>query len=344
MQQNRANPLLSRLGCATTIVMILVLGIILRYFGGGPFSPGQLSAASPRQEPLSGVSSHAEFEAACAKCHAPWQGSAAGRCESCHTGIGEQRLARTGMHGRLPDTKDCRQCHTEHEGREADITTYDLQAFEHEWLTDYSLVKHQANFDDSLIRCEACHPQGEYEPLQVTCQACHATADRAFVDDHSALYGDDCHYCHDGYDSMVSFDHQAVFPLAGGHADQDCRACHTTTVMAGTPADCSGCHAEPAVHADQFGLDCARCHTALAWLPARLSIHTFPLDHGQEGRNDCQSCHKQRYDEYTCTNCHAHEPLEIRSVHITAGILEFESCIECHPRGLVDEFDEQNAA
>jgi hypothetical protein len=348
MQQNRANPLLSRLGCAAAIVMVLVLGIVLRYVGGGPFSPGPLAAASPRQEPLSGFASHAEFEADCAKCHAPWHGSAADRCESCHTDIADQRLARAGMHGRLPDATECDYCHTEHKGREAIITTYDLQAFEHDLLTEFSLVKHQVDYDERLILCDGCHPQRTYEIAQITCQACHASADAVFMEDHAALYGERCQYCHDGHDSMIGFDHQAVFPLDGGHADQACQACHTSTVMSGTPSDCSGCHEEPAVHLGQFGLDCARCHTALAWLPARLSIHTFPLDHGvdhgQEGNNDCQSCHVQRYDEYTCTNCHAHEPAEIRALHVAADILEFETCTECHPTGVVDEFDDEDTA
>jgi hypothetical protein len=343
MQQNRANPLLSRLGCATTIVMILVLGIFLRYFGGGPFSPGQLSAASPRQEPLSGFTSHADIEADCARCHAPWQGGAAGRCESCHNDVAGQRFSRSGMHGSLPNTEECGRCHTEHEGREATITTYDLRTFEHDWLTEFSLARHQVDFDGTPIFCAECHPQRTYRTALVDCHSCHEHADPRFVVDHSAFYGHDCLYCHDGQDSMVAFDHQTVFPLEDGHAGLECRVCHTTTIMAGTPGDCADCHVEPAVHAGQFGLDCARCHTAVAWLPARLTIHTFPLDHGQESDNDCQSCHLRKYDEFTCTNCHAHEPDDMRRVHVEAGLLEYSNCIECHATGLVGEIDEESA-
>lgn len=320
----------------------MVLGIILRYFGGGPFSPGQLSAASPRQEPLAGFSSHADFEAECAKCHAPWQGSSADRCESCHTDVGQQRSAQTGMHGRLLNTEDCGRCHTEHEGREAAITTYDVEAFDHDWLTDFSLVKHQADYDNMPILCEDCHPQRTYQVALIDCQSCHATADLVFMTDHAALYGEKCRSCHDGHDSMVPFDHQTIFPLAGGHDGLECQVCHKPTVEAGAAADCSGCHAEPAVHAGQFGLDCVRCHTNVAWLPARLSIHTFPLDHGQEGQQECQVCHLRQYDEYTCTNCHAHEPDDVREAHIEAGIFEFSNCIECHATGLVGEIDEES--
>jgi len=244
MQQSRANPLLSRLGCATTIVMILVLGIILRYFGGGPFSPGHLSAASPRQEPLAGFASHAEFEADCSLCHAPWAGSAADRCQSCHVDIKEQRLARVGLHGRLPDAGECGLCHTEHKGREANITDFELQSFEHDWLTDFSLAKHQSNFDGRPMKCQDCHAQGRYAAEGITCHACHVTAEPTFIGQHIALYGDDCLACHDGHDAMVGFDHQAVFPLEGGHANQACGDCHEPTVLAGAPEDCSGCHVE----------------------------------------------------------------------------------------------------
>lgn len=343
MQQNRANPLLSRLGCGTTIVMIMVLGIVLRYFGGTPFSPGQLSAASSSHEPLAGFTSHADFEAECAKCHAPWQGSATERCESCHTDINEQRANQSGMHGHLPDTGDCSQCHTEHRGREAAITTYELQTFEHDWLTEFSLARHTTDYDDGSILCEDCHSGPGYRTDQIDCQTCHAAADPLFVTDHAALYGDGCHDCHDGRDTMVAFEHQDVFPLEGGHAGLECQTCHKPNVQAGAPVDCSECHGEPAVHAGQFGLDCVRCHTTLAWQPARLSIHTFPLDHGQIAENDCQSCHPRKYDEYTCTNCHEHEPDEIREVHVAADIPEFSACAECHPTGLVSENDETSA-
>jgi hypothetical protein len=342
MQQNRANPLLSRVGCATTIVMVMVLGIILRYFGGGPFSPGRLSAASPRQEPLAGFTSHADFEAECSRCHAPWIGSAADRCVACHTDVAEQRSARSGMHGRFPESEDCSRCHTEHKGPEAAITTYDLGGFEHDLLTDFSLARHKANFDGGPILCSDCHLGPQYQASQIDCRTCHVAADPVFMADHASFYGESCLACHDGRDSMVPFNHQTVFPLEGQHIGLECRRCHAPTVLAGAPTDCADCHAEPAVHAGQFGLDCARCHTPVAWQPARLRIHTFPLDHGGIKPDDCQSCHLQRYDVYSCTDCHAHEPEEIRALHVEAGILEFSACADCHPTGLESEIDEES--
>ena len=337
MRQKRASPLYSPFGCGTTIVLVLVLGAILRFRGGGPFSPGSLSAASSQGEQLSGFASHADFEEECALCHAGWRGATADRCESCHTGIVEQRNSSLGLHGRLPETGDCHYCHTDHKGQEADITHYDLASFEHEWLTDFSLAKHELNFDAAPIACENCHLKQEFQSGAIACVECHLAAEPLFTEDHSSQFGEDCQACHDGRDTMVGFDHQAIFALEGAHTSLECAACHTPTILAGTPNECAGCHEEPAVHAGQFGLDCARCHTATAWLPARLSYHTFPLDHGGEGKIDCQTCHTQVYTGYTCTNCHAHEPAEVRSSHLEEGISEFEDCIDCHPTGLEDE-------
>jgi hypothetical protein len=79
-------------------------------------------------------------------------------------------------------------------------------------------------------------------------------------------------------------------------------------------------------------------------LPAHLSQHTFPLDHGEEGKIGCQTCHVQNYTTYTCTNCHAHEPTQVREEHESEGIFEFEDCVSCHPTGLEDEAEEDRQA
>jgi hypothetical protein len=101
------------------------------------------------------------------------------------------------------------------------------------------------------------------------------------------------------------------------------------------------CHEEPDVHAGQFGLDCSRCHTALAWAPAELTRHVFLLDHGDEGELECERCHVASYVEYTCYDCH--EPGEMRIDHLLVSdkdgraITALEDCIECHPTGRAGE-------
>ncbi len=107
----------------------------------------------------------------------------------------------------------------------------------------------------------------------------------------------------------------------------------------GDPHECHNCHEEPDVHAGRFGLNCSRCHTLQAWAPALLTRHTFLLDHGDEGQVACQTCHIQTYSEYTCYECHDHQPEEMRDVHTQEGIYgdEVEDCARCHPTGQPDE-------
>ena len=338
MQQRRPSPLYSPLGCGAALILVVGLAAILYLRGGGPFSPGQLTEAAPRQEPLNGFSSHAEFEGECGQCHTPWRGVTAERCESCHVTIAEERSSGQGLHGRLHDTARCESCHTEHEGRDADISLLALSNFEHDRLTDFSLARHEEDFDETAVECQDCHLENVFDSAMVACIECHTTGQPEFTPDHAALFGDDCFACHDGRDTLVnSFDHGDFFILDGAHTAVDCADCHTNQIVAGTPSTCVGCHEEPAVHAGLFGTDCMRCHTTTAWTPAQLTRHTFPLDHGDEGQIACQTCHTETYAEYTCYNCHEHEPAEIAEEHIDEGITEFEDCVACHPTGVEDE-------
>ncbi len=338
MHQKRPSPLYSPIGCGTAILLIIGLAVILFFQGGGPFSPGPLSEAAPRQEPLEGFNNHAEFEGDCDQCHTPWQGVTAERCEACHVTIAEERNSGQGLHGRLHNTARCENCHTEHEGREADISLLALANFEHDRLTDFSLSKHEVNFDESDIDCTDCHLENQFVSTLIDCIDCHTNGQPAFTPDHAALFGEDCFACHDGRDTVVNtFDHNDFFLLDGAHTAVDCAACHTTQIVAGTPNECAGCHAEPAVHMDLFGTDCVRCHTTTAWIPAELTRHTFPLGHGGEGQIACQTCHIETYAEYTCYNCHAHEQAETAEIHLDEGITDFEDCAACHPTGLEEE-------
>ena len=99
------------------------------------------------------------------------------------------------------------------------------------------------------------------------------------------------------------------------------------------PHECRACHEEPDIHANRFGLNCARCHTLQAWKPALLTRHTFLLDHGGGGQVACQTCHTYTYFEHTCYGCHDHKPEQMIEVHAQEDILEFENCVACHPTG-----------
>jgi mono/diheme cytochrome c family protein len=103
------------------------------------------------------------------------------------------------------------------------------------------------------------------------------------------------------------------------------------------PHECVACHEEPAVHAGQFGLNCARCHTLQAWKPALLTRHTFRVDHGGEGQVSCQTCHTYTYSEHNCYDCHDHDPEQMEEVHVQEDIFEFANCVACHPTGQAGE-------
>ena len=267
MQHKRNGPLYSPIGCGTAMFLVIVLGIILYLRGGTPFSPGQLSAAQSGNETLAGFSSHADFEGDCGRCHEPWHGVTIERCGKCHEAVLEERNSNSGLHGHLPDKEKCQQCHTEHRGKSSEITEFALDDFEHAWVTEFSLDRHQTGFDGEPIECTDCHLDNQFAVDLIDCLECHRQGDSTFTNTHAVFYGDDCRACHDGFDSMVHFDHQQAFPLDGAHIEVDCAGCHTTTVLAGTANDCIGCHVEPDVHLGRFGQDCSRCHTTTAWKP-----------------------------------------------------------------------------
>ena len=103
--------------------------------------------------------------------------------------------------------------------------------------------------------------------------------------------------------------------------------------MSGDPHECRACHEEPAVHADRFGLNCARCHGLESWKPALLTRHTFALDHGGEGKVACETCHTTTYSEHTCYGCHDHTEAEMETIHAELNITEIATCVTCHPTG-----------
>jgi len=103
------------------------------------------------------------------------------------------------------------------------------------------------------------------------------------------------------------------------------------------PHQCISCHEEPEVHEENFGLDCVRCHSLVAWTPASLTRHTFRLDHGNQGTVACETCHIESYIENSCYECHDHDQNEMVELHKAENIFDLENCSECHPTGAPDE-------
>jgi hypothetical protein len=219
------------------------------------------------------------------------------------------------------------------------MTTFALNSFDHYSNTGFSLQRHLNDYNGTAMTCDACHLNDRFSREMIDCRQCHAEGEPEFMGSHIVFFGEECLKCHDGIDSMSDFSHSTVFVLDGAHKNLECDACHLAPISDGTPIDCVGCHQEPEIHAGLFGLDCVRCHSTAAWLPAHLSQHTFPIDHGDQGKVECQVCHVASYAEYTCYGCHEHTPDEIREEHVEEGIVsnEIENCIACHPTGKENE-------
>ncbi len=297
-------------------------------------SPGFLSGVNHNGETLGGYDSHAMFEEDCTHCHAPVHCITENKCQDCHIEIARQRTETVGLHSRLPGTEKCQSCHVEHRGREVVISEVPLSNIDHQALSGFSLTRHEVRFDASQMFCEDCHTEGRFARDEVSCLACHEDADGELIAQHSAEHGENCLDCHDGTGAIVAFDHNTVYVLQEGHEAVGCIECHSDYLFTGTTQTCESCHGEPDIHAGQFGQDCGRCHTAVAWAPAQLTQHLFALDHGDEGTLDCVSCHAAAYNKVICTDCH--EAADMQTAHTPENVPDYlpeSSCISCHPTG-----------
>lgn len=247
-------------------------------------------------------------------------------CIDCH---GEPTI-----HEGLFD-QTCEACHTQESWSPANING---QPFAHLAIAGFSLVLHQADYSNQKITCNTCHPKDLQTFETQTCSDCHNQQDTAFMTDHQTQFSYVCVVCHDGVDRLSNFDHANFFPLEGTHSSAQCADCHAHKVFRGTPEACWQCHKEPDIHAGVFGVKCYYCHTADAWSPASLQQHIFPLNHGLEDQNmqlQCDACHGANYVDYSCYNCHDHQPDEIIQSHQGVGIVDQEipDCVKCHLTG-----------
>lgn len=270
------------------------------------------------------IAGHAKFEAECSACHVAFSRDRQDAlCVDCHQDVGNDRKAGTGFHGRDSDAKGaaCAKCHTEHQGRDAQIVIFDEADFDHA-LADFALVdKH------SEVPCDECHkPDKRYREAERTCIACHRDDDV-----HEGGLGEQCESCHSakGWD-VVDFAHETEtgFALIGGHAEPSCDACHIGQSFKNTESQCVACHRKDDVHEGLRGDDCAACHSVINWQDSQFehSRNTdFPL-RGAHAATKCEQCHVGSTVnvqlETTCVACHrdddAHE-----------GLLG-NDCAECH--------------
>lgn len=346
----------------------LLIGVVLIFALVGALTfyspmPGELSRAHAHLETLDSIEG-------CQTCHDP-EGNFEKTCLDCHTEIRSQLLTDTGFHAHLAreGKTECDSCHSEHQSESFNLVNQQAwgaqtpRAFKHPHV-EFGLAGAHEGLD-----CENCHttklhrrfrlPGFPDHPREKTflgltqeCKHCHS-------DVHSGGFSQDCDSCHDqeAFRPTSEFDHDAHFPLKGGHAGLDCHHCHelpepnTPHRPAPFPFDrvrgtfCKDCHDSPhlALTTDR----CEQCHEGVEpdWakateqMPRELHALTgFQLDH-PHGQVECQSCHpreesgKRRFHdpadpEYlrgrnSCEGCHtdAHEG-QFRGRH--------DACQTCH--------------
>jgi len=266
---------------------------------------------------------HARYEAKCGSCH-DTAGKAPQRaaCLDCHDKVQQDIEARQGFHGRTSRAVEgeCRQCHSEHQGRSADIVGLVPSLFDH-GATDFALKGAHRTTD-----CVSCHAAGKpHREAPHACVACHKADDV-----HRAAMGRQCQDCHDQQHwQKAEFDHDKTdFPLHNKHAKVACAVCHPGQRYKDTPTACGTCHRSEDRHGGLFGDKCETCHTEKSWKKASFD-HAAKTDFPLRGRHaglTCHSCHDEksrgRKLPLDCQGCH-------RQADIHQGRFG-EECADCH--------------
>jgi hypothetical protein len=312
----------NRLGCLTStgILAALVTAVVIAGYayarGASMYNPGPLSRHGDRR--LGGVTSHAEIGGDCKACHTePWESATmADRCAVCHTDIAEQMRDVATMHGTLlhdSPNLGCQHCHPEHRGADAQLTVMEDASFPHE-VVGFSLKAHQLTGVQQPFTCKDCHHGDITTFAPDSCDSCHHQMDLEFMTAHTLSFGSACLDCHDGVDRFgKNFDHNVFsFKITSKHVGLGCVQCHVDARRAGdfqrTPQDCYACHRKDEPHEGRFGFNCADCHTADGWTPAKFdhNLAAFKLE-GRHTEVPCESCHVNKQFKGTpmdCYSCH----------------------------------------
>ena len=308
------------------------------------------------------IEGHAEIEKDCDACHTAFKrAEQRGLCLDCHEKVAADIDEGLGFHGRdrRASRRPCVNCHTEHEGRDADIVGLDEDRFDHE-ITDFLLTgKHLE------AQCGDCHePGNKHRDAPSACFSCHEEDNV-----HEDFLGTECGDCHSPNAwTDVEFDHDTTdFSLLGRHREATCLDCHADHTFQNTPTTCFGCHEKDDAHDGRSGQECGNCHNPSGWddtsfdhardtrfvLDGKHASLTCVDCHSEDPFSDdldpeCVSCHLEddNHDGHfgdTCDSCHAteswpaiHFDHDIDTNHPLIGAHEAIECNACHLEPVFD--------
>ena len=291
------------------------------------FSGASLGAGETALMPGEVIQGHAKLEENCKECHVRFhKEEQSGLCADCHKDVKADIHKHEGFHGRLGD-KECRECHTDHKGRNAKIVVLDTKNFDHS-KTDFPLLG--AHLKPGKVKCKDCHEaKKKYREAPSECNACHRKDDK-----HKGSLGTDCKSCHNERSwKETRFDHsleKTRFALTGKHVDVKCTKCHVSqSKFKGVSHQCVACHRKDDKHKGRYGKKCETCHTAKDWKKIEFD-HDTQTKFKLLGKHDsvkCISCHKKplfskEKTPTTCIACH-------RKDDVHKGGLG-DKCATCH--------------
>jgi hypothetical protein len=251
------------------------------------------------------IEAHAREANDCKACHEAFDKSSQNRlCLECHKDVGGDLDQGLGLHGRIGQgaESECRACHTDHKGADADIVGLVAESFDH-GRTDFALEGQHA-----AVSCSGCHEEDKRRrEAESSCVACHGGDDP-----HEGRLGEECESCHQAAGwREATFDHATTkFPLEGLHVETPCASCHPQQRFGKTSTTCVSCHRVDDAHRGRLGPKCADCHSPAGWKKGGF-------DHGKETRFALTG----RHATAKCNTCHESDPKKVK--------LE-RHCVSCH--------------
>jgi hypothetical protein len=253
-------------------------------------------------------------------------------CFSCHQQ--DYQATRTPNHAAAGFPTACETCHR------VDAGSFQQARFDHGAV--FPLVGVHA-----VQTCASCHTNNVFRGTSRECVGCHRPLyDRTTTPSHAAAgFPTTCENCHRPTDPSWGgnggFNHSAVFPLVGVHAQQACASCHVNNVFRGTSRECVGCHrplydrtSTPNHAAAGFPTTCENCHRATdpGWRGAGFNHASVFALVGRHAQTACTSCHANNVYRGTsrdCVGCHRSQYDRTAAPnHASAGFPT--TCDSCH--------------